>query len=1367
MATIGSLVADLKLQSAAFIRDMTRASQHMSSETARMRKSLREVETSVKGVERAVGQFRGALVALGGALALGKIVQVAVQFQDLQASLRTVTGSAAAGAAAFEQIKAFASTTPFSLQQATEAFIKLKALGLDPSMAALRSYGNTASAMGKDLSQFIEAVADASTGEFERLKEFGITAKQQGDVVRLTFQGVTTQIGKNATEIQAYLRAIGEVQFATAMEERMKTLGGAISNMTDALTIFLNQIAEGGFGRAVADFSLQIAAAASGSESLARDLGTVLGAAVDVAAGAFSVLADNANLAAGALAGFIVAKTVTMIGTLAVAVWEAVRAFRMLGVVVAANPLGAIATVIGIAVAALVAFKDETFTVGKQTVTIGAIMAGVWKAITTAVIGAAEVVVNYGRMLKSIATLDFEGLKSAASDLVASARSILDAPAAGVDEMRRQMAGVAASSGLAGGALDNLGNSASNAGTAAAKASKDIEKLADATKRVRDFLDEERLTQTDAGKAAQPYIERSLALQGVMKETAKVTKGTEAYAAAQKALLDVRTARTVAEQKAVALLTKEGDLHVKGVANLRQEAMAALRGTTALDDLREMRQRHADVMAFEAELQELVRRGYDLQGRTVQDLTDDYRKWREELDRNTKILAEQERNRELLLEPFKNAIRGIQDAFSGVFRSIFDGGVDTFGDLGGKILDIMKETATQVAALLVFRPVVGSVLGGLGLGGVAQQMGLGGVAGTGGAAGGGFGLSSVSDIGKLFSLGSGGSLSPALDAWAAGALGFGQIAPTGGAAFAAGVAPVAGGLTNVGTSVAPGLLNGGSALGGFASLSNILGIGGAILPGLISGNYAQAAAGGIGAAIGTAILPGIGTALGGIFGNLVGGLFGKGSKDKVKILSGDSRQGNSVLNDTFDDNLALKSPFGFVGLANSGTTGYAAAFVSSLAKALQRTDQGVAQFLSGSEVSKVSGALLGQEGYSRIDREFDEEEFGKVIRGRLRPILEALDVNQQLVEATLSGTDAEELQQAAQELLARRQAIRDIIDYSGEEGEIRKAERTAFAQLQSAIDELAVANEDFGFSADKAAAAQKRLVEQYLGIGEIATPMTAAEKALAAMNERIQETAELAKQVGITLSPGKIEAQLREQLRAGYDEGIAAQIKAIVDPAGSALEQFEKIAHQRIEDAKLLGGNIAEVERLNGLERLKIIEQFTAQTTGKLRDWLNSQALGNLSSLSPDKQIMEARRQFDAAIAARDYDKITGTADAYLRTAQSFYASTAQYAAIERFVRGQVEGLLGAGAADAPDLMASIDRAGPAPLATTVTSPAAATTVNDSGDRATGEVQRQVTELQRIVRVLANGFQQQADQGARAETQRDDMNNRLRQIAEA
>lgn len=192
------------------------------------------------GLNRTASKSPGLIKAFAGAVASVGLVTLArdaiktySEFETLNASLKTVTGSADLAAVAMSQIEEFASTTPFSLQQATQGFIKLKSLGLDPSAEAMRSYGNTAAAMGKELNQAVEAVADATTGEFERLKEFGIRSKTVGDNVEFTFQGVTTTVKKNATEIEGYFRSIGDVNFAGAMTDQMDTIKGATSNLSD------------------------------------------------------------------------------------------------------------------------------------------------------------------------------------------------------------------------------------------------------------------------------------------------------------------------------------------------------------------------------------------------------------------------------------------------------------------------------------------------------------------------------------------------------------------------------------------------------------------------------------------------------------------------------------------------------------------------------------------------------------------------------------------------------------------------------------------------------------------------------------------------------------------------------------------------------------------------------------------------------------------------------------------------------------------------------------------------------------------------------------------------------------------------------
>lgn len=232
----------LHADTANYQREMTRA----TNETRWQLRSIADYGQQVSG------QLRSAFLQIGGIAAvtgLGhSIISAQREFDVLNAQLVTAAGSAEAAAAAMAELQEFAKVTPYGLSQAVEGFSKLKNLGLEASIASLTSFGNTASAMGKDLMQMIEAVADASTFEFERLKEFGIKANQEKDKVSFTFQGITTEVAKNAKAIEEYLLKIGNVQFGAAMEARAKTLDGAISAMGDSWQGFLRSMGNADIG---------------------------------------------------------------------------------------------------------------------------------------------------------------------------------------------------------------------------------------------------------------------------------------------------------------------------------------------------------------------------------------------------------------------------------------------------------------------------------------------------------------------------------------------------------------------------------------------------------------------------------------------------------------------------------------------------------------------------------------------------------------------------------------------------------------------------------------------------------------------------------------------------------------------------------------------------------------------------------------------------------------------------------------------------------------------------------------------------------------------------------------------------------------
>lgn len=230
----------------------------LSDQVLKAEKRLDKLDKQGKKTAKGVGKLSSAMGKVGlAAAAAAAVVGVAALWstfqnvrvlQKLQAQLKTATGSVEGARIAFAELQDIAKQMPNSLADITESFIVLTNLGLTPSEEAIISYGNTAAAMGKSLKQFIEAVADATTREFERLKEFGIRSSQEGKRVTFTFRGMSTEVGNSAAEIEKYLMDLGNVEFAGAMADQMDTIDNQLSMLGDAWFKFTTELAATGVG---------------------------------------------------------------------------------------------------------------------------------------------------------------------------------------------------------------------------------------------------------------------------------------------------------------------------------------------------------------------------------------------------------------------------------------------------------------------------------------------------------------------------------------------------------------------------------------------------------------------------------------------------------------------------------------------------------------------------------------------------------------------------------------------------------------------------------------------------------------------------------------------------------------------------------------------------------------------------------------------------------------------------------------------------------------------------------------------------------------------------------------------------------------
>jgi len=223
----------------------------------RAQQRAEKVANRINMMSVAIGTFLGQM-AVGFANKIGDtigsmpsdVLKVGQQFENLETVLTTIEGSSDKAKTSMAWVQDFAATTPYDLNQVSEAFVRMRAYGLDPMSGLLKRVGDASAGMGKSLMQGVEAIADAVTGENERLKEFGIKAKVQGDKITYNWnengKEMSKTVRKNGPEIIAALTEIFG-RFDGAMDKLSKTQGGILSNLGDAWTGFLKKVGDSGY----------------------------------------------------------------------------------------------------------------------------------------------------------------------------------------------------------------------------------------------------------------------------------------------------------------------------------------------------------------------------------------------------------------------------------------------------------------------------------------------------------------------------------------------------------------------------------------------------------------------------------------------------------------------------------------------------------------------------------------------------------------------------------------------------------------------------------------------------------------------------------------------------------------------------------------------------------------------------------------------------------------------------------------------------------------------------------------------------------------------------------------------------------------
>ena len=196
----------------------------------------RKLSSVEKNASKVTNTMRGAVAAVA-AFAAGSVVRGIVDqyraYEKYQVVLSTYLGSQQAANKELLRLQKLANSLPQDLNDITEAFVLFTSRGLDTSSKALKAFSNIATANGKSMTQLGEAVADALTGEFERLKEFGIKVSKENDKFVADIGNGQSIIAASSQELVNKLQALGEEggKFGKAAANNSNTLDQAISNL--------------------------------------------------------------------------------------------------------------------------------------------------------------------------------------------------------------------------------------------------------------------------------------------------------------------------------------------------------------------------------------------------------------------------------------------------------------------------------------------------------------------------------------------------------------------------------------------------------------------------------------------------------------------------------------------------------------------------------------------------------------------------------------------------------------------------------------------------------------------------------------------------------------------------------------------------------------------------------------------------------------------------------------------------------------------------------------------------------------------------------------------------------------------------------
>ena len=237
MSIVNSILNLVDLNTTKYSRKLRNMRQDTKKETKSIGDSFKSIGSAWKSV--IAGLATGALA--------GAVISELKSTEKAVASFISATGSLTEARDQFEMLQQAARDTLQPFDSLKNAALELKKNGIQATSQELKTFSQIAYGTGQSLETVSKAFTATIQGKYKQLNALGITAKDAGDKLILTYKGVTQEIDKNTKALSDYFTQLGQ-ENEGVLDYLQNGITGAFNHLENAWGDFYRAIGESGLG---------------------------------------------------------------------------------------------------------------------------------------------------------------------------------------------------------------------------------------------------------------------------------------------------------------------------------------------------------------------------------------------------------------------------------------------------------------------------------------------------------------------------------------------------------------------------------------------------------------------------------------------------------------------------------------------------------------------------------------------------------------------------------------------------------------------------------------------------------------------------------------------------------------------------------------------------------------------------------------------------------------------------------------------------------------------------------------------------------------------------------------------------------------